>query len=351
MDNNYHYQQSCGEYLHCAQFWEIPIVPILHNILIDLVVPAPMFEVFKFTMRIKWLTLLCLMTELSFSSNYPQRVVSISKNMKFSGLSTKISIPSKCTQPDAYQCVESSQCIPVDELCDFFENCPQKDDEQTCPSDCDFENNSMLCQWTTSDNDENADNIFVSVENSESAKNKTRFHPTFDASHNPNGHFMIIYPGNFTTKVGSKNAYNVYTFMFSTSAPSCRLSFDYYVATDNAKASSVYKLLIIDITDEGITESELIQINAQNVEAQNKWLHHDIGLGYRDNFDVGLRRIENGQMDDSLAIDNVRFENCSFTKPHNYVNKSACTSDQFTCSHHMNCIDQGCNWNVSRQMQ
>ena len=60
--------------------------------------------------------------------------------------------PPECDPDTEYTC-DDGTCIPVEKMCDFVNDCPTGDDEETCPSNCDLESGDM-CLWTNDmDND------------------------------------------------------------------------------------------------------------------------------------------------------------------------------------------------------
>ncbi|XP_067126410.1 MAM and LDL-receptor class A domain-containing protein 1-like isoform X1 [Centruroides vittatus] len=80
-------------------------------------------------------------------------------------LYTVVTTPIITVQPpgrcgiNEFTCDDKS-CIPISKACDFKEDCPYGADERTCPSKCDFEDNS-LCGWTISN--EKPNDVFWNI--------------------------------------------------------------------------------------------------------------------------------------------------------------------------------------------
>ncbi|UJR14206.1 hypothetical protein I4U23_001199 [Adineta vaga] len=56
------------------------------------------------------------------------------QNNLLSGMQTANNISSSCTQPNLYQCINSSTCIPIEYLNDYEQDCPYMDDENLTES-------------------------------------------------------------------------------------------------------------------------------------------------------------------------------------------------------------------------
>lgn len=237
-------------------------------------------------------------------------------------------------------------CIGVDQVCDFYKDCPAGEDELLCPASCNFDTDD--CNWEVDDENTN-DDITWSRETPKTAKLLSAFYPAKDGSQKPGGSFLLIYPVNAsTTKVNGKKEFSVYSSIYGLSAPTCLLTMDYYLATGNGKGNnlsdSIYTISVVDMIDRGTGEQaiELYRIEAIDHKSTNQWQHLSIGLGQRSlsGFEVAVHRLKGAIMADTFAIDNVNFVDCARTASHDN-NPNACSNSQYTCSLHHNCIDKG----------
>lgn len=224
-------------------------------------------------------------------------------------------------------------------MCDFYKNCPDGDDESTCPQQCDFESNKQpLCYWNVDGQGKNPVNILFSRETASTAKRMAMYYPPKDTSVGTvSGHYLLIYPAIQNEKVDNIDL-NIYSPRFSYSTPFCTFSMDFYVGADKNGTTSEYSISVGDYYKNGTSYLELYDIDMKDEIKLNVWNSFKVGIGKRKTFLLRLKRNKNTEMMETLAIDNIRFDNCSFTPPHS-PNAKACTKDQFTCGKFFNCID------------
>lgn len=97
---------------------------------------------------------------------------------------------------------------------------------------------------------------------------------------------------------------------------------------------------MVEVADDGIpiTPYHLKYIYTTDYDQINRWNTLTVGLGRQTlTFSIVLSRLHNPNMTDSLAVDNIRFQGCAYTPPHDQ-SKKKCPAGQFTCLEHYNCI-------------
>lgn len=227
--------------------------------------------------------------------------------------------PGQCTISE-FTC-EDNSCISKNKVCDFKEDCPYGADERTCPSKCDFEANS-LCGWTISS--EIPNDVYWNVTTFENNTCLTDEVPSKDYLNFTNSHYLLM-----CCKM-CQDEWNIDAGItspkFSTSTGNCLLNFWMYSA-GNINSFGL-KILSLDI-------KEIIWENA-NSAISGQWINIIIGIGGRkEPFNLSFARINKYSTVEIFALDDLKFENCSFPK-----SQQNCPVSQYYCRNSKACIDR-----------
>ncbi|XP_051910036.1 MAM and LDL-receptor class A domain-containing protein 1 isoform X1 [Hippocampus zosterae] len=205
--------------------------------------------------------------------------------------------PTSGCPPSWFACGGSGPCIERDKVCDFTRHCPHGDDENDCPSECDFEGGS--CGWyelTLGDG-------FDWVRGSSSdvpPEYYGRPPPPDHSSNSTEGHFMFIL----------KNSSSLYPRAvlrgpwFQQSASGCTLTFWHYNSGISVGAADMYLRI------QGVQNNTIIWRTLY--DQGNRWNRVSVQLGRITRpFQIALAKISLGVFDGISALDDVSFHNCS----------------------------------------
>ena len=182
-------------------------------------------------------------------------------------------LPPTCP-PDRFTCGDGS-CIRTNKVCDFYKDCPEGEDETSCPSYCDFEQDQ--CGWS-----EQYKNGFdwrrgTGAETKDIPNMAPRKDHTLSGAY---GHYMYLHsePGNVV-----KNRKNeLVSATFRKSLASCRMQFFYYI---DGIATGVVKL---SVRREG--KKDLLLWSTKDSVAPS-WRFAKVGLGKRERpFQVSINQ-------------------------------------------------------------
>ncbi|KAM9230178.1 MAM and LDL-receptor class A domain-containing protein 1 [Dugong dugon] len=217
---------------------------------------------------------------------------------------------------------EDADSILSSNVCDFTPDCPNRANEASCASKCDFEENS--CGWFEAISGDHFDWIWSSRSNLSADFEQQA--PSEDHTHNTvQGHFMFILKKNSSFSQVAK----LQSPTFGQTGPECILSFWFYN----------YGLLV------GAAELQL-HVGRSNdstvlwrvlYNQGNQWSEATVQLGrLTQPFHLSLDKVSFGFYDGISAIDDIRFENCSLPPP-----AESCEGpDHFWCRYTKACVEK-----------
>lgn len=261
-----------------------------------------------------------------------------------------------CNSDTEFSCRnETLKCIPINEFCDFKSDCPNGLDEDACPSECTFEDsNRGQCGWHVNDDDgvnNNPKQIHVEVTFPEAAQETSlggNFPPKDVTTDSKNGKYMIIYSDKRNI---DETQFQISTPPYQWSTQSCLFSFSYYVSVSTAHLNDgnggIYNLILEseDLPDNFVMK----KINIAEPASQNNWKTVEFGVGRRRlPFGLKLTREASKTMDETFAIDDVKWIDCAFSPPrqdncpptrHYCRSTGACIDKQLICDLKDDCSD------------
>ncbi|XP_060920427.1 MAM and LDL-receptor class A domain-containing protein 1 isoform X3 [Labrus mixtus] len=214
------------------------------------------------------------------------------------------------------------QCIEESKVCDFTPHCPHGEDEDNCPSKCDFEGGS--CGWYELTLGDGFD--WVRGSSAEVPPDYYGRPPPLDHSDNSTeGHFMFI----------MKNSSSLYPRAvlrgpwFKESASGCTMTFWHYNSGISVGAADMY--LRID----GVPNNTVIWRTLY--DQGPRWHQVTIQLGrITQPFQIALAKLSLAVFDGVSALDDVTFNNCSMP-----LAVAECPAHtHFHCTHSEACVEQ-----------
>uniref|UniRef100_A0A3Q3M1K5 MAM and LDL receptor class A domain containing 1 n=1 Tax=Labrus bergylta TaxID=56723 RepID=A0A3Q3M1K5_9LABR len=235
---------------------------------------------------------------------------------------TESSVPPPPVCPPPWFACGGGQCIEESKVCDFTPHCPHGEDEDSCPSKCDFEGGS--CGWYELTPGDGFD--WVRGSSAEVPPDYYSRPPPLDHSDNSTeGHFMFI----------MKNSSSLYPRAvlrgpwFKESASGCTMTFWHYNSGTSVGAADMY--LRID----GAPNNTVIWRTLY--DQGPRWHQVTVQLGRIIwPFQIALAKISLAVFDGFSALDDVTFNNCSM--PPAVAECPAHT--HFHCTQSKACVEQ-----------
>ncbi|XP_077592649.1 MAM and LDL-receptor class A domain-containing protein 1 [Stigmatopora nigra] len=224
--------------------------------------------------------------------------------------------------PTCFACGVDGPCIEEEKVCDFTPQCPNGDDENNCPSECDFEDGS--CGWYELTPGDGFDWVRGS-----SADVPPEYYgrpaPPDHSSNSTEGHFMFIL-------MNSSSLYPRAILRgpwFQQSATECTMSFWHYNTGISVGAANMYLRI------RGDQNNTIIWRNF--FDRGSQWNRVSVQLGRITRpFQIALAKISLGVFDGISALDDVSFHNCSMPPA-----VSECpTQTHFHCTRTRACVDR-----------
>ncbi|XP_033935995.2 LOW QUALITY PROTEIN: MAM and LDL-receptor class A domain-containing protein 1, partial [Pseudochaenichthys georgianus] len=227
--------------------------------------------------------------------------------------------PASC--PSSMFSCSDGECIDESKVCDFTPHCLRGEDEESCPSDCDFEGGS--CGWYELTLGDGFDWVRGSSE-----EVPPDFLQTTILDHSTNsteGHFMFIL----------KNSSSLYPAAvlrgpwFKQSASGCTMTFWHYNSGFSVGAADMY--LRVD------GERNQTVIWKTFYDQGSLWNLVSVQLGrITKPFQIALGKISLGVFDGVSALDDVTFRNCSMPP----AAKECPAHTHFHCAESKACVEQ-----------
>ena len=234
--------------------------------------------------------------------------------------------PSPCNEHEYHCRGNEGKCIPEAKVCNFIADCPELDDEDTCPHEFTFDDCSSLndCFW----NEDSPDNLDFTIKKIKDLINEglvEKHGPTSDPSNNTEGSIAYV-----MNKMRKANMAYMSSPIYRDSYVRCRFEFWYYIAgnigTDgfmspvlaHEEGRSFYlDRLVPDSLEKGVWHRSLIGIGKQTGE-----------------FKLRIELTPNeGDYDAGVAIDDVGFLECAPDYP-----EEKCHEGFFHCTQSKICI-------------
>ncbi|XP_078572159.1 MAM and LDL-receptor class A domain-containing protein 2-like isoform X1 [Branchiostoma floridae x Branchiostoma japonicum] len=195
-----------------------------------------------------------------------------------------------CTETSATFKCGSGECISLDYVCDYQENCVDGSDESDCykgPGRCDFEED--LCSWSAGSGD-------IEFQRGRESTSTSGTGPTVDHTHqNPLGFYIFI--DSSGSNEGQKA--QLVSPVFTDGTP-CQFRFFYHMQGRNIGSLHV---LVRDVRN-GSTEEVWIRQGQQG----RGWLFGSVSIGTNNrNYQVILEAVVGNGDQGDIAVDDVSF--------------------------------------------
>ncbi|CAL1597133.1 unnamed protein product [Knipowitschia caucasica] len=231
----------------------------------------------------------------------------------------RMSLVAECL-PTEFSC-HNGRCLAESKVCDFSPDCPDGEDEASCPSRCDFEDGS--CGWYELTLGDGFD--WVRGSSPQVPPDYYGCPPPLDHTTNSTtGQFMFIH----------KNSSSLHPRAvlrgpwFQQSASGCSLSFWHYNSGISVGAADMY-LRMKDVQNNTVVWRSLY-------DQGPRWNHVTVQLGrITQPFQISVAKGSLGVFDGVSALDDITFNNCSMPPA-----VEVCPSNtHFHCVHSRACIE------------
>ncbi|RWS26033.1 hypothetical protein B4U80_01969, partial [Leptotrombidium deliense] len=209
-------------------------------------------------------------------------------------------------------------CIPKMYVCDFTEDCPNGNDEKiNCTKSCDFENGD-LCGWNVAST---SPNFSWQIDKANTFSNE--YLPSKDHTKNKNDGFIAsVIPQTIVKQATARlNSNNI-----SRSAFECVLELYYYCNMDHCPLEiiKIYPNLTHDLLWDPFHSTVFEKNDA-------KWRRAKAFIGHDENFKLSIVARQSHYSGFAIAIDDIKFKNCSLPKFGDVEEKCDDVND-FKCS-------------------
>ena len=218
--------------------------------------------------------------------------------------------PYECEFKHQFKCANGKK-VHMDEVCNFHDDCGDNSDESECGS-CDFEKDA--CSWKNGTDMYNSKLGGSWVPTLAGSRHDL---PKTDGSKNETGHFLVIKKSPYSDKslqfVNTEltRYYTNYKYQFKDAYFTCRIEFDHYMSSSFNRSHASIELWAGSDDDSSIMKLHY-DINQAKMD---KWITSVAWIGgFPHSFVVNLKATF-GSENETLAIDNIQFKNCSFPPP------------------------------------
>lgn len=238
----------------------------------------------------------------------------------------------QCQMTDGMLCENGVQ-LTRDQICNFVQDCPSGMDEANC-GNCDFESGSA-CGWM------NMSTYSQDWQLTNAKESHNYYAPSFDGNASSSGHYLMIGPPKFTAYTNAETALNYKTpaMYLKNAFKSCVMQFDYYIRSPNG-----YFLTVRMGTDK-VNWAPIYSILSSQYQTLGGWRKATAHIGERTSpFMMDFYGHLDVARTGVIAIDNIKFTNCSAPKP--LGPNQQCASNQFMCKKNRYCIsnDDVCDY-------
>uniref|UniRef100_A0AAY4DRE8 MAM domain-containing protein n=1 Tax=Denticeps clupeoides TaxID=299321 RepID=A0AAY4DRE8_9TELE len=218
-------------------------------------------------------------------------------------------------------CCANGECVESKRVCDFTLDCPEGEDEDNCPSQCDFEDGSCgLFEFVPGDGFDWVRSSFTGL----TAQHQHQAPPRDHTTNTSDGHFMFLQKNSssFSQKAFLRGP------KFSQAASGCIMTFWYFSSGNKVGAADMHLLI------EG--EDSVTILWRTLYHQGNQWHPVTVQLGRQlKPFQFSLTKLSLGMYDGMSAIDDLVFHNCSLPQP-----AVECPAEQFHCGFTRACINR-----------
>lgn len=234
-----------------------------------------------------------------------------------------ITFSSKCKttecEPGEFECAHRA-CIPLEQVCNFRDDCGDDSDEWDCPAVCTFERDA--CGWEETDGD---DYNWIRAKANDPGSGTNGTGPDTDQSQNPNGHFLLLHE---TLDMPAGQVAHTFSPTFQDSKALCTFTFWYYM--DQDLGSDI--LLELNINSTGANSSAysvILGFFSEEMATGTIWVYGSTGIGrHKDPFQLSLYATKNEGYGGVFALDEVRFEECDYPT----ASTEECLPSYYHCS-------------------
>eukprot|EP00094_Tigriopus_californicus_P003057 TCALIF_02944-PA protein Name:"Similar to MALRD1 MAM and LDL-receptor class A domain-containing protein 1 (Homo sapiens)" AED:0.07 eAED:0.07 QI:0/0.76/0.71/0.94/0.84/0.87/39/446/2521 len=209
---------------------------------------------------------------------------------------------------DQFHC-GGGTCVASAKVCDFVDDCPNAEDEATCPNLFTFNECPMLsdCGWTN-DVEDALDFIAVSIKDLIDG-GETSHGPNLDMNNSTEGHIV------FLLNDGDVEDYSTTTAKmtgptYENANAKCLLEFWYYLNGNTGENMALIPALKhVDLGKSTFLDYLIVD---GNLESAKTWHYAVIGLGrQRGKFQISFIQQTGKTFDASVALDDVKFTDCN----------------------------------------